>query len=118
MMRVLKCGFTLGVLVFIMLSQACREAEPPPRDFDVDVGSSEIPYIVIDTRGAEIQFEPKTPATLNVYERKNLVQESITAAKHPTGFPTRRATILRQPMEPGRMWTFHFLAFRLRKTGD
>ncbi len=82
MMRVLKFRFAVGVLVFITLSQACREAEPPPIDFAVDVGSSEIPYLVIDTRGNGIQFAPKTPATLNVYERKILVQEQRIAIEY------------------------------------
>lgn len=43
--------------------------------FAIDVGDSEIPYLVINTQGADIPFEPRIPAMLKIYEGKKLKQE-------------------------------------------
>ena len=75
MVRLLRAGLLVGLLSLLSLIPGCREVDPDQGDFAVDIGSSEIPYIVIDTQGTQIQFEPGTPASLKVYERKVLVQE-------------------------------------------
>jgi hypothetical protein len=63
-------GFTL------LLSQSCSDPAPQNKGpFSVDIGESQIPYIVIDTKGTAIQYEPKIAATLKVFEEKVLVQE-------------------------------------------
>ncbi|MEQ9423347.1 MAG: CotH kinase family protein [Cyclobacteriaceae bacterium] len=46
--------------------------DPTEVSFDVDIGDSEIPYIVINTDAA-IQNEPKIPASLKIYVRKTEV---------------------------------------------
>ena len=64
---------------FVLLS--CKDTDEFPGKgekgvFAVDIGSSEIPYLVIDTQGRDIQYEPKIPATLKVYEKGLLSQET------------------------------------------
>ena len=79
-----------GFFHFILLSTvifgwtACQEPiekEIPIGDdgqvFAIDVRDSEIPYLVINTDGRQIPFEPKIPATLKVYEKKKLTQEQL-----------------------------------------
>lgn len=73
--NVLKISRLFIVMLLVVAFHACREVEPVERvNFAVDVGKSEIPYLIIDTRGSAIQFEPKIPAVLKVYEKKVLVQ--------------------------------------------
>ncbi|GHB33300.1 hypothetical protein GCM10008106_12820 [Mongoliitalea lutea] len=70
----------LGMLFSLL---ACQEKIQPDvlpigddgQVFAIDVGDSEIPYLVINTNGADIPFEPRIPATLKIYEGKKLKQE-------------------------------------------
>jgi hypothetical protein len=43
--------------------------------FSIDTKESEIPYLVIDTQGKEIPYEPGIPAKMKIYKNKKLVQE-------------------------------------------
>lgn len=69
-------------LFFWLLWVGCRTAVEPTvlptgddgQVFALDVGDSEIPYLVINTQGTEIPFEPRIPASLKIYERKKMVQ--------------------------------------------
>ncbi len=67
-------------IILALFLCACEEEhleEPewgPP--FDVEIGSSEIPYIVIDTKGEVILNEPKIPAEMVIYIRKAIVQST------------------------------------------
>lgn len=61
--------------VCLLWLQSCKEDIAQNGPFAVEVGNSEIPYLIIDTQGNTILFEPKVPATLKVYEGKSLVQE-------------------------------------------
>ena len=67
------------LFAFVLLS--CKETDDFPGKgekgvFAVDIGNSEIPYLVINTQGRDIQYEPKIPATLKVYEKGLLSQET------------------------------------------
>jgi len=67
------------VLFTILLFTACKktttvspvnpEPTPPTNNgpFAVDIGDSDIPYIVIDTKGANIGNEPKIPAEMTIF---------------------------------------------------
>ena len=70
----------LGLAVLFSL-YACQEPAElilPKGDdgqvFAIDTKESEIPYIVIDTEGLEIPYEPGIPARMKVYKKKKLVQ--------------------------------------------
>jgi hypothetical protein len=55
---------------------ACEEKDPKSQSpFAVDIGESEIPYLIVSTNNAPVQFVPKIPATLQVYQGKEKVQE-------------------------------------------
>lgn len=73
------CKSFLFLTVFAIATccglQSCEDNPKVQGPFAVDIGNSEIPYVIIDTHGGEIQFEPKIAATLQVYEGKSLVQE-------------------------------------------
>ena len=65
---------TVGFCVFIF--SGCRDESITDKGpFAVDIGDSTLPYLVVDTKGGEIQFEPKIDATLQVFENKTLMQE-------------------------------------------
>ncbi|MGY6560291.1 MAG: CotH kinase family protein [Nitritalea sp.] len=71
----------LMLAVLALLFTACQEPlekELPKGDdeqvFALDVGDSEIPYLVISSE-SDIPFEPKVPGSLKVYQKKKLVQE-------------------------------------------
>lgn len=79
------------LLILILAANwiACQEPiekEKPVGDdgqeFAIDVGDSEIPYLVINTDGNEIPFEPKVPASLKVYEKKKLTQEQLIGIEY------------------------------------
>ena len=67
------------VLLFTFLS--CEKDSPEPgtgnpvnnTPFDVEIGNSSIPYIIIDTEGAAIQNEPKIPAGFKIFINKEEV---------------------------------------------
>jgi len=46
------------------------DMNPGEVSFAVDIEGSEIPYIIIDTEGNQIQNEPKIPASMTIYESK------------------------------------------------
>jgi hypothetical protein len=50
--------------------------------FAVETGTSDIPYLVIDTKGKEVLYEPKTSATLKIYQKKKLLQQQNITLKY------------------------------------
>jgi hypothetical protein len=74
--------FVLSFFLFV----SCQEQEVVPiskgddgQVFAVDTEQSELPYLVIDTQGKEVLYEPAVPATLKLYKQKKLVQtQTIT----------------------------------------
>lgn len=70
----------LFLVVPVILFHSCREEEhsdpDPVPEFAVEIGDSEIPYIVIDTRGTGILNEPKVPAEMVIYENKTEVHRA------------------------------------------
>ena len=72
----------VGFLFFVI---ACNKPEPEPNpdnqeeeeevSFNIEIGDSKIPYVIIDTKGLQIQNEPKVPASMKIYVEKQLVQE-------------------------------------------
>lgn len=74
--KTLRIALSIFGLIGIFFLDSCKEPDAQNKGtFSVDIGESEIPYIVIDTRGAGIQFEPKVFASLKIYEKKVLSQE-------------------------------------------
>ena len=82
MKLLLKLTLSLFLLFFI----ACKSdsgvtpgmpGEETPNDgpFDVDIGDSDIPYIVIDTKGQGIENEPKIPAEMTIFVNKEELQK-------------------------------------------
>ena len=69
-----------AALILVLFLFACeRESIEEPNEqpvFDVEIGSSDIPYIVIDTKGAGILNEPKIPAEMIIYIQKAKFQSS------------------------------------------
>lgn len=80
--RGISCPCIGGMLWFILLLSvmSCREEDPEePGDsglFDVEIGDSQVPYIVIDTRGMKILNEPKIPAEMMIYRGTTMVQQT------------------------------------------
>ena len=73
----LRLYTNLTVFTSLLLITACDEKTPESRGpFAVDIGESEIPYIIVDTHDAAIQFEPKINATMKIYDGEELVQEA------------------------------------------
>ncbi|MEN8201491.1 MAG: CotH kinase family protein [Bacteroidota bacterium] len=68
------------VIMLLFVVHACQQDEVErPEDepvFDVDTGNSEIPYLVIETRGLGILNEPKIPADLSIYVQKAEIQSA------------------------------------------
>lgn len=60
-----------AALILVLFLWSCQKdiIEEPNEEplFDVEIGSSEIPYIVIETNGIGILNEPKIPAEMNIY---------------------------------------------------
>ncbi|UJP65418.1 CotH kinase family protein [Mongoliitalea daihaiensis] len=70
----------LGMLFSLLACQEKIQPDVLPKGddgqvFAIDVGDSEIPYLVINTNGADIPYEPRIPAMMKVYEGKKLKQE-------------------------------------------
>lgn len=70
----------LSILLFLQVS--CKKDPVVGQDpgskgpeFAIETGDSEIPYVIIETRGETIQNEPKVPAILRLYSGKSLVKE-------------------------------------------
>src|SRR6187401_2800998 len=72
----------LILIVSVRLLQSCNDPEIKDDTFAVDVGTSTIPYLIVDTNGSDIQFETKIPAHLQVYEQKTLMQETEIAIEY------------------------------------
>ena len=75
----LICLFTLSILLSCGGDkddpEPIPEPEPEPEntEFAVEIGDSEIPYIVINTNNLQILNEPKVPATMDIYINKSRV---------------------------------------------
>jgi hypothetical protein len=74
--RSLQSSFWLVWLVSLLLFVTCKEPFEQPVSkgddgqlFAIDTEQSELPYLVIDTRGAEIPYEPGVLATMKIYYR-------------------------------------------------
>jgi len=67
-------------ILFLFLVHACQkdEVEDPDDEplFAVETGNSDIPYMVIETRGLGILNEPKIPADLSIYVQKVEIQSA------------------------------------------
>ncbi len=69
--------FSLAFICFILLIFSCKkdsnnvdpDNNPPVGKFAEDIGTSSIPYIIIDTKGISINYEPKSKATLEIFEK-------------------------------------------------
>ncbi|MEZ4994126.1 MAG: CotH kinase family protein [Saprospiraceae bacterium] len=63
----------LFLFVLLLISSCKKDPVVPPNpnpgggSFAVDIGDSEIPYLVVDTKGDQILNEPKIPAELHLY---------------------------------------------------
>ncbi len=75
--HILKVGF----LLFLFVIHSCQKDEIDPIEdeplFAVETGSSDIPYLVIETRGLGIINEPKIPAELILYVQKAEIQRTL-----------------------------------------
>jgi len=79
--RITSCKLAV-LLLLAHLLPACQKEDPlgpgNPDDpsFAVEIGSSRIPYICIDTDGfAPVQNEPKVPARMRIYQKKALIED-------------------------------------------
>lgn len=50
--------------------------------FAADIGDSEIPYIVIDTKGESVQDEPKIKADMYIFEKKKPIQKQTIGIEY------------------------------------
>ncbi len=70
---------TLAILLILFLWSCERDIPEGPGDevlFDIEIGNSEIPYIIIDTKGVGILNEPKIPAEMTIFVRKAEIQRT------------------------------------------
>ncbi len=81
MKNLLLLSLLLGGVVLVSCNNDNQDEPTNPIDptddevfFAVDVGTSEIPYVVINTNGNQIQNEPKVPATIQIFEKGELKQ--------------------------------------------
>ncbi len=74
---------TIGL--FLLLFLACKsdtgvttipETPTPDGPFAVEIGDSDIPYIVIDTKGTSIENEPKVAADMTIFVNKIELQKT------------------------------------------
>jgi hypothetical protein len=69
-----------AVIGSLLLLLSCRDPDPQVNpDFAIEIGQSEIPYLVVDTQNKPINFEPGTSASLKIFEKKQLIQEQPIA---------------------------------------
>ena len=70
----------IGILLFLFVVHSCQKDEIDPAEneavFAIETGSSDMPYLVIETRGLGIINEPKIPAELILYIQKAEVQRT------------------------------------------
>lgn len=59
---------------------SCQEIKETPvskgddgQVFAIDTQESELPYLVIDTQGKDIPYEPGVMAKMKIYQRKKLI---------------------------------------------
>ena len=76
----LTWAFSLIFSLFILVScEEPLEVIVPKGDdgqvFAIDTKESELPYLVIDTQGKDIPYEPGVPAKMKIYQKKKLIQE-------------------------------------------
>jgi hypothetical protein len=72
-----KILWSLGIFIFISCQEKIDVLVPTGDDgqvFAIDTEDSQIPYLVIDTQGASIPYEPGVPAQMKIYEKRKLVQ--------------------------------------------
>ncbi|MFN4000261.1 CotH kinase family protein [Algoriphagus sp.] len=69
-------------LFFLLLFVSCQEPTElliskgdDGQVFAIDTKESEIPYLVIDTEGREIPYEPGVLAKMKIYQKKKLIQK-------------------------------------------
>ncbi len=80
----MKMYFKLTTFLLVLLAIACKtdsgittpEVTPPDGPFAVDIGNSELPYIVIDTKGTAIENEPKVAADMTIFVNKVELQKA------------------------------------------
>jgi hypothetical protein len=77
-----KQGSSRASLIFLFFLISCQEPAElivskgdDGQVFAIDTRESEIPYLVIDTEGKEIPYEPGTSAKMKIYQKKKLIQE-------------------------------------------
>lgn len=78
-------------LIALLLLTSCKKdnkegQEPTPNPgevvFAVEIGDSEIPYVLVDTRGTAIENEPKVPADMRIYISKEEVQQATIGIEY------------------------------------
>ncbi|GAA0879845.1 hypothetical protein GCM10009119_28140 [Algoriphagus jejuensis] len=70
--------WTASSVFFVSCEEPVEQPIPKGDDgqvFAIDTDDSEIPYLVIDSRGAGIPYEPGVSAQLKIYIEKKLIQE-------------------------------------------
>ncbi len=80
----MKNHLTVLLLTCIVLLFSCSEdavvtptaQNPSNGTFAVNIGNSSIPYIVIDTKGVDIENEPKVPADMKIFVDQVEVQQA------------------------------------------
>ncbi|MFZ5973306.1 MAG: CotH kinase family protein [Bacteroidota bacterium] len=82
-MKLIRSAALVAGAAFLLTFSACEERETKATGpFAVDIGDSAIPYVMVNTEGNPIQFEPKINATLQIYESKALVQEAAVGIEY------------------------------------
>lgn len=67
----------LFLLIFYLSITGCKKDPididgnntPPKGKIAVDIGSSTIPYIIVDTKNKAVNYEPKIPVVMEIYEK-------------------------------------------------
>ena len=80
----MKMYLKLTTYLLVLLFIACKtdsgtttpEVTPPDGPFAVDIGNSDLPYIVIDTKGTAIENEPKVAADMTIFVNKVELQKA------------------------------------------
>ena len=80
----MKNHLTVLLLTYIVLLFSCSEdavvtpttQNPSEVPFAVDIDNSSIPYLVIDTKGLDIENEPKVPADMKIFVDQVEVQQA------------------------------------------
>ncbi len=70
------------LILFLFLFVGCQDPVEIPvskgddgQVFAIDTEESEIPYLVVDTRGAQIPYNPGVAANMKIYQSKKLIQQ-------------------------------------------